>query len=1406
MTKQCVPFLVVVGVLCAAFIHAADAHERDGPLVIGTELDHPPYSFLDENGEAAGFNVDLTRAIAVAMELDVEVRIGPLREMLQALERGEIDAIAGMFYSPERDKLMDFSPPFATIHHATFIRSGSPTIETEDDLRGKDIIVMRGDIMHDYVLEHRLSDSPVLVDTPGEALQQLASGKHDCALVARLQGLHQVRVLELSNIEVVGPALHQSDYSYAVIDGDAELLGHLSEGLAVVGETGTHKNIHDKWLGVLEPRGVPLSVAWRFIAYTAVPLLLLLASVVVWSRSLKRQVKRRTRALQESEQRLARINQVLAAVRKVDQLITHEMDRDRLLDGACRLLVETPGFARAWIALVEGSEVVGPIFHAGFDRGFAPLEVHVRSGHLPNCGVRALGQGGVHVMENTLDQCNDCPMAPESADGTAMSVRLESASQAYGWLTLYIPPEYARNPEEQSLLAEVAGDLASALRGIEDAGALSFATDIVDSSSAVAFVWENAEGWPVLYASENAERIFGFAARDFVSGAVPYADVVHPDDMERVTREVTSSSADRTANTVAHTPYRIVTRDGNVRWVDDMTTIQRAKDGRVETYRGILLDITGRRLAEEALRRSQERYLGVFESTSSGVAVYEAVDDGEDFVFRDLNTRGEQIDGVARKDLIGKRVTEVFPGVVQFGLLDVFRRVWRVGKPECYPIKRYEDARIKGWRENYIYRLSSGEIVAVYEDATNRKLSEQSLRESEERYRLLADNATDNIWIVRLSDMRVTYTSPAVKALLGYSPEEMLELEISDYVPAESMGAVTAAVHEALGRWDPSGADAGAVRVLELELLHKNGKRVWVEMSARLLVDDVGWPDRILGISRDIAERKQADEERKRLVHAQGKRIKELHCLNGLAKAIRRPESLENVLQITVELMSTAWQYPEISRARITYDGKEFVSEPFEEPSWRLSSEFLAGDKRGIVDMFYLEEQPEEDEGPFLKEERDLLDSIARLLGEVAEGEQTRDEKAHVEEQYRQGQRMESIGRLAGGIAHDLNNLLTPILGYGEMLQEKLGLGDVRREFVDEIIRAGLGARDLVQHLLAFSRKQTLEYKTLDLSDTVAGFEKLLRSSIREDIEIKTILSPDVKTIQADVGQIEQVIMNLAVNAQDATSGSGTLTIETSAADLREGCVAKHHDVTPGEYAILAVSDTGCGMDDETLKQVFEPFFSTKGDKGTGLGLATVYGIVKQHGGHIWVCSEPGKGTIFRIGLPVSRETSAGKTPVKREIGEVTAADPGGSETILLAEDNEQLRVLARTLLERLGYTVLLAADGETALTVMGQHEGTVDLLLTDVVMPGMNGRELFARSAEKYPGLKVLYMSGYPRDVLTHEDILDEGITTFVRKPFSIHTLAVNVREALEQVEGIGLDGASADQHATASSRDGVL
>jgi len=401
---------------------------------------------------------------------------------------------------------------------------------------------------------------------------------------------------------------------------------------------------------------------------------------------------------------------------------------------------------------------------------------------------------------------------------------------------------------------------------------------------------------------------------------------------------------------------------------------------------------------------------------------------------------------------------------------------------------------------------------------------------------------------------------------------------------------------------------------------------------------------------------------------------------------------------------------------------------------------------------------------------------VQAIARDITERKQSEEEKVFLQEQLRQSQKMEAIGRLAGGIAHDFNNLLTIIGGYSALSFLELKEEDPLKGNIRAVQKATERAANLTRQLLAFSRRQPMEMKVLDLNATLRDMDKMLRRVIGEDIKLVTHLAEDLGRTKTDPGQIEQVIMNLVVNARDAMPEGGRLTIETANVELDEAYVRGHVGVKPGRYLMLSVSDTGAGMSQEVKERVFEPFFTTKETgRGTGLGLSTVYGIVKQSGGNIWVYGEPGKGAAFKIYLPrVDEPTEVFKEKLVKDL-------PRGSETVLLVEDEEEVRKLAAQILKRQGYKVLEAPQGGDALLICEQHQTPVHLMLTDVVMPGMSGHQLAKRLKSLQPEMKVLYMSGYTDNTIVQHGVLVEGVN-YISKPFTVDALARKVREVLDK------------------------
>ena len=772
----------------------------------------------------------------------------------------------------------------------------------------------------------------------------------------------------------------------------------------------------------------------------------------------------------------------------------------------------------------------------------------------------------------------------------------------------------------------------------------------------------------------------------------------------------------------------------------------------------------GLRTAETEMERSQSLLQAALESTADGILVVSM--DGSWTSFNQKFIDMWEIPDFIWKAGDDKAALEYIIGV--FEAPDEFMSI--VGYLYDHPEKEsFDTFRVKDGRifERYSMPQRLGEKIIgrvwSFRDVTRRKLAEEALRESEERFRELAEMLPEVVFETDW-DFNLTYANRRAFELFGYSEEDLEEglNGLDMFIPADRER-----LEERIAR-RMRGESSGRT---EYQALKKDGSSFPVLFHASSIKSD-GELVGLRGIVIDITELKKAEEV--------------------LKQEKNRAETYLNIAGVIIMAMDTRGVVTMINRKGcevLGYDeaeilGKNWFSEFIPERIRREVKPVFKKLINGEVTEFY--------ENPVLTKSGEerliawhntiLTNDQGEITGNLSSGEditqrrQAEEERLILEEQYQQSQKVESLGRLAGGVAHDLNNLLTPILGYSEILMADSEADGKWRKSASEILRAGFRARDLVKQLLAFSRKQTLDYRLVDLSKTVMEFEPLLRRTIREDIEIQVKPSYDISTIMADVGQIEQVIMNLAVNAQDAMKGGGRLTIETSTAELDEKYAATQQGVKQGEYAVLIVSDTGCGMDPGTLKNIFEPFFTTKGEMGTGLGLATVYGIVKQHEGHIQTCSQPGEGTTIEIYLPISREVN----PEKNSSGKISSKLKG-SETILLVEDDPQVLDFTSIILKRQGYTVLEAESGPEALIVLGNQSEPVDLMLTDVILPGMNGKDLFSRVVEDHPRMKVLFMSGYTDDVIAHHGVLDEGVA-FIQKPFASQALSIKLREVLDK------------------------
>jgi two-component system, cell cycle sensor histidine kinase and response regulator CckA len=776
-------------------------------------------------------------------------------------------------------------------------------------------------------------------------------------------------------------------------------------------------------------------------------------------------------------------------------------------------------------------------------------------------------------------------------------------------------------------------------------------------------------------------------------------------------------------------------------------------------------DITERKKMEEALRKGEEKYRTILENIEEG---YYEVDLAGNFTF--INDSMCRIFGYPKGELMGMNDRQYADKENAKRLFQAFNEAYRTGEPHSgydYEIIRKDGAKRYIEASILLQKDSSDKAIGfrgIIRDITERKRAEEALRESEEKYRTLVETSPDAITLMDLNLNIVMGNQPALN-LYGYENlQEVIGQSAFDFIAPEDRPRAIEDTRKML--------ETGSIETREYKLLRKGGVPFPAEVRASLILNVEKRPLAFICVSRDITERKKAEET--------------------LKKSEERFKELYDDAPIGYFEYNTDGRITSVNRTELEMLGYS-LEEMIGRPPWKFIVEEdiarqqilakLAGTMPPVRGFERTYRQKGGGTFPAIVEDRLILDSGGKIKGiratiqDITNLKRAEEEKVSLVDQLRQSQKMEAIGQLAGGVAHDFNNLLTVIKGYCQLSLAEMKESTPLRDTLEVINKAAEKAADLTRQLLAFSRRQIMEVRVLDINALLQNLDKMLRRIIGEDIELVTLLGKDVGRVKADPGQIEQVVMNLAVNAKDAMSKGGKLTIETANVELDQAYARTHVAVTPGPYVMIAVSDTGTGMPPEVTDRVFEPFFTTKGKgRGTGLGLSTVYGIVKQSNGNIWVYSEPGRGTTFKIFLPRVDEPAE-----KLKVQEIGEEFPRGSETILVVEDDKEVRNLAVRILKRQGYTVLDGSYGDEAFSVCRQHKGPIHLLLTDVVMPGMDGRALSESLSQLHPEMKVLYMSGYTDDAVVRHGVMVKGIN-YIQKPFTVNALAKKVREVLEQ------------------------
>jgi PAS domain S-box-containing protein len=838
--------------------------------------------------------------------------------------------------------------------------------------------------------------------------------------------------------------------------------------------------------------------------------------------------------------------------------------------------------------------------------------------------------------------------------------------------------------------------------------------------------------------NRGAERLFGYSGAEVVGRQI---SILIPDDQLKDLPELMR----RVRNGEAVEQHRTARKHKNGSPIPVALKISPILD-RLGTIVGgseIIRDITERTRAEQQLQATADRLQAILDNAPVGIVV-----GNRQYRFIEPNAAFQRMVGYSAdelKQMDWKALTHPDDIAHNAELVDGLMQ----GKWKNYELeKRYvlKDGRMI-WIRSIGARLDDEHKISIIEDITERKQSAEQLRRSEARLRRLIDSNIVGV-IIAGPDGTILDTNNAFLEMVGYAPKDFKNgLGWRDLTPPEHWALDDAATKQA--------DQTGAFRPYEKELIRKNGALFPV------IVGGAKTEDReVIVFVLDLTELKKAQLE-----------------LEQLARIV---ESADDAI-ISLSLTGAILSWNQGAERLLGYTKNEMIGASEEillradnSQEWEQVREVMAGGK--ALDYFKTVRIAKSgEEKPVWLRISPIRDGSGRIIGisKIARDRSEAIKAQKFEEQFRQAQKLESLGRLTGGVAHDFNNLLMVISSYTEMLQEKLPPEDSLRRNTQQVLTAAKRAANLTQQLLAFSRKQVLSPQNLDLNAVVDETAKMLKRLIGEDIELTFLTTKPLWSVTADPGQITQVLMNLCVNARDAMPGGGKLTIETRNVVVDAQTAARRPGFLPGDYAMLAVTDTGTGMTKEVQERLFEPFFTTKErGKGTGLGLATVYGIVKQSGGHIWVYSEPNNGSCFKLYFPKVDQSVT--TTMHQQFSTIESH----GETILVAEDEDSLRESISKYLNERGYIVLKAADGQQALELADHHDGPIHLLLTDVIMPKMSGPELARRLACR-PGMVALFMSGYTDDAIVSHGVLQAG-TAFVQKPFSLSALGIKVRETL--------------------------
>ncbi len=904
---------------------------------------------------------------------------------------------------------------------------------------------------------------------------------------------------------------------------------------------------------------------------------------------------------------------------------------------------------------------------------------------------------------------------------------------------------------------------------------------IVENSPALLFRWSAAEGWPVEMVSRNISQ-FGYTTEELLSGKVPYSSLVYHEDLARVASEVekyTCLGEDRLQQ-----EYRIVTKDGAVRWIDDRTVIERDTKGRATHYHGIIIDITERkrmeaelRLAHEELEKRVTERTEQLEKTAEALRTSEeryalAVQGSNDGIWdRDFST-GEVHYSLRWKSMLGYEDDELSNDSEEWKKRihpDDYQMVmgalvgYMEGRNPSYEV----EYRLRHRDGSYRYILARGiclrdshgvpyRFSGSHTDVTDKRRAEDALKQSEEYFRQVVEHSPVAMGISTGIEQKIILLNRKFTEMFGYTPEDIPDVgrwwslaypdeRYRKKVKTEWESTVKLAINNERAR-----------KPFEAMATCKDGSIRHIEVNFSVI------GERNLVAFVDHTEIKRAQE----VIRQSEKRYRRLFEESNDTIFISDPERrIIDINQVGIELFGYSKEelfFLDLEKLYCNREDRDVLWQKLHRSVFLSDHEVEMQTKDGIKIIARISMS-------IIKDDAGQISGYQGIIRDVTE-------RKRLERQLLQSQKMESVGILAGGVAHDFNNLLTAISGYGQILLESIPENDeLSQESITHVLKAADRAAELTRGLLAFSRKQLISPKSVHIDSLISDTSKLIQRIIGEDIEFSTKFSGKKLLVKADPGQMEQVLMNLATNARDAMPHGGRLSVTTRQVVVKDGSETLYDLPSPGKYALITVADTGMGIDKRTLESIFEPFYTTKEvGKGTGLGLAIVHGIIKQHNGSVLASSEPGKGTTFNIYLPLIESHAI------KEESKISMLTVGGKETLLIAEDEEIVRMFVKNILERAGYKVIIADNGEDAVARFSEHDD-ISLVLSDVVMPRKNGKEMLNEIRKIKPGVKALFISGYAADVIHNKGILEKDFD-FMTKPFTKADLLRKIRDMLDK------------------------